>query len=130
LIVIPSYYNNGTNDGTPESHARNDGNTDSLASRTEAKSDVNLKDIREYIRTNQTEADTSLREMKVKTDSHHEKLMTIMKARKEKIRAMREACLEATEACLENKEPTSPEVESEAEHEEVPKRPQWKLSEH
>jgi hypothetical protein len=26
LIVIAAYYKNGTNGGTPESHARNDGN--------------------------------------------------------------------------------------------------------
>jgi hypothetical protein len=31
------------------------------------------------------------------------------------------ACQEATEACLESKEPVSMEVESVAEHEEVPK---------
>jgi hypothetical protein len=41
--------------------------------------------------------------MKAKMDSHHEKLMTIMKAGKEKIRVMREVC-------LESKEPTSLEM--------------------
>jgi hypothetical protein len=52
-------------------------------------------------------------------DSHHEKLIT--KAGKEKIQAMRDACLEKTEACLESKEPTSLEIEPVAVHEDVPK---------
>jgi hypothetical protein len=40
------------------------------------------------------------------------------------------ACQEATEACLESKKLTTLEVESEAEHEILRKRPQWKLLEH
>jgi hypothetical protein len=38
--------------------------------------------------------------------SHYEKLMTIMETGKEKIQAIREACLEKIEACLKNREPT------------------------
>jgi hypothetical protein len=40
--------------------------------------------------------------MKAKMNCHHKKLMMIMKAGKEKIEAMKEACLEKMEACLEN----------------------------
>jgi hypothetical protein len=62
-----------------------------------------------------------LTKMELKADSHREKLMAIMKAGKEKIEAMRMACLEMTEACLESKVPTSLEIKSEAEHQDVPK---------
>jgi hypothetical protein len=61
--------------------------------------------------------------LKAKMDSHHEKFMMIIKASKEKTQAMREAC-------LESEEPTSKEMQSIAEHEEVPKRLYWKLLEH
>jgi hypothetical protein len=47
--------------------------------------------------------------------------MTIMKSGKEKVEAMKEACLEKTEACLEGKEPASLEIEPMAVHEEAPK---------
>jgi hypothetical protein len=74
----------------------------------------------EEMRTNQPKADANQEEMKAKRDSHHEKLM-IMKAGKEKIQAVWEACLEITDFCLVSKEPTSEETKSKAEHEEVSK---------
>jgi hypothetical protein len=90
----------------------------------QAKMDTNLTEIKEDIKTNQAKVGANLREMKeemkTKMDSHHEMLMMIMKASKENIHAMREACLEKMDACLKSKEPTSGETESVAVHEEVP----------
>jgi hypothetical protein len=80
----------------------------------QAKTDPNLREIRagqEHLKE----------EMKAKMDSHHEKLMTLVKADKEKIEAIREACLEKTESCLESKEPVRLELESIAVHEDIPK---------
>jgi regulator of sirC expression with transglutaminase-like and TPR domain len=62
-----------------------------------------------------------LTKMENKMGSQREKLVVIMKAGKEKIVAMRMACLQKAEACLESKMPTSLEIKSEAEHEEAPK---------
>jgi hypothetical protein len=42
----------------------------------------------------QARTDSTQEDIKAKMDSYHEKLMTIMKASKEKIEAVREACLE------------------------------------
>jgi hypothetical protein len=74
------------------------------------KMDANLKEIREDIKTNQDKADIKKEETKAKTNSHHKKLMTIVRAGKEKIEAMREVCLEKVEAFLESKDPASLEV--------------------
>jgi hypothetical protein len=49
-----------------------------------------------------------------------EKLMAIKKVSKEKVEAMRDACLGKMKACLDSKEPTPMEM-SIAVHEEVPK---------
>jgi hypothetical protein len=65
----------------------------------------------EEMRTNQAKADTNQEEIQAKMDSHHGKLMTLMKAGKEKI--------ENTGTCLVSKKPTSEEIKSEAKHEEV-----------
>jgi hypothetical protein len=68
--------------------------------------------------------------MRANLHSHNEKLMTILTAGKEKMQATREAYFEKTEACLESKDPTSLEVESEAEYEEVPKEEAAVQTEH
>jgi hypothetical protein len=73
-----------------------------------------------YHKSNQAKAETN-QQMKAKMDSHHEKLMMIMKAGKKKTEAIRETCLENTEACLESKQPTSMEVESETKQQYVHK---------
>jgi hypothetical protein len=54
-LVVSSYYKNGTNDGTPESHARNDGNTGSLASQVnvyQAKMGAKMDDNKEKMDAN------------------------------------------------------------------------------
>jgi hypothetical protein len=55
--------------------------------------------------------------MMAKLDAHHERMMAKLDAHH--VRTM--ACLETTEAHLECKEPTLEEMESKAEHREVPK---------
>jgi hypothetical protein len=49
---------------------------------------------------NQAKAEVNQEEMKAKADSPHEKSMMIMRAGKEKIEAMGEACLEKVKAFL------------------------------
>jgi hypothetical protein len=53
-------------------------------------------------------------------DAHHERMTAWQEGMKANQDAT-EVCLEKTEACLESKEPTTLEVESKVEHEEVPK---------
>jgi hypothetical protein len=50
----------------------------------------------EDIRTTQAKEEANQEEMKAKMHINHEKLMTIMKGGKEKIEAIREACLEVS----------------------------------
>jgi hypothetical protein len=59
--------------------------------------------------------------LEVKLDARHERMMVRMDSKLEKIKAMRETCLGKTEACLESMEPTSLEIESGSELQEVPK---------
>jgi hypothetical protein len=69
LTSISSHYKKGTNDGALESHARNGGNADRFFSLwMEAKTDVNLKEIRAGQELLKEEM---LAKMEVKTDSHH-----------------------------------------------------------
>jgi hypothetical protein len=98
-IIVSSPYKNGTNDGTLESHAKNYGNTCSLA----YKMDANQAQIVNREEWTIAKMDVWLEEMKT-----WQKLMM--------------ACQEAMKACLESKEPTPLERESESEHQEVPKK--------
>jgi hypothetical protein len=66
------------------------------------------------LRTIQAKAVANQEEMKAKMVPHHENLITIIKVGKEKMEAVREGC-------LESKKPSSEEMKSEAEHEEVAK---------
>jgi hypothetical protein len=118
LVVIPPYYKNGTNDRTPESHARNDGNTDKFSSLPDG---YQRSQGRCQSRRNESQDGLSPQEVD-----------EIMEAGKEKIEAMREACLEKTEVCLESKEPASEEMKSNVEHKGDPKEEAavWKLLEH
>jgi hypothetical protein len=58
--------------------------------KAEAKADTNLKQIRAYQEILKEEI---LARMEAKMDSHHEKLMTTMKACKEKVETMRQRSL-------------------------------------
>jgi hypothetical protein len=91
LTIIQPKYKNGTNDGTPESHARNAAENDD-------------------IRTNRKKMGNQA-EMKAEMDLHREKLAATMKASKEKREDMRDDCLGYMEACLDSKEPTPLEIE-------------------
>jgi hypothetical protein len=108
-------------DGTPESHARNDGRNESrprkMTARFEAKADANYKEMKGEMKEVMKAQMASFVSW---MDIHQEK----MEAAIHVLRAWRRemmACQEMMEAHLECKEPTSEDMESEAEHWEVPK---------
>jgi hypothetical protein len=112
-----------------------------------AKMEANQREMRvmqKKIDANQIKADATLKEIWVGQEQLEEEMLAMMEARiganQEKmdawvaeLRTWRKEIMtfqEATEISLESKEPTSSEVESDAEHEEVPKNPHCKLLEH
>jgi hypothetical protein len=108
-----------------------------------AKTDANLRDMREEITARlETEIETNNEKFVVlrstlisrmdihlaRTEANQEEIIVKMDTHQESMRASinawrkeTTACQEAMEACLDSKEPTSLEVVSEVEHEEVPK---------
>jgi hypothetical protein len=86
----------------------------------EVKVDANLKEKKRRHK-NQPSQGRSKSRKNESQDGHHEKLMMIMKAGKENMEAMREACLEKIGACHESKETTPLEVGSVAVHVDVSK---------
>jgi 23S rRNA maturation-related 3'-5' exoribonuclease YhaM len=68
MIVILPHYGSGTNDGTPESHARNYGNTVSLASKMNAKQ-AEIKAMQQKMDANQAKMDATLKEIKAGQDA-------------------------------------------------------------
>jgi hypothetical protein len=75
-----------------------------MVARTEAKTDANIKEMEEAMRTNQGITDTALKEIITEVRAWRKETTT---------------CHEATEACLESKEPTSVQMESVTVHEEA-----------
>jgi hypothetical protein len=75
--------------------AKMDANQAEMLAQMEAKMDINLKEIKEAIRTNQGKTDFNLKEIIAEMRAW-QKEMTV--------------CQETTEACLESKEPTSVEI--------------------
>jgi polyribonucleotide nucleotidyltransferase len=55
-----------------------------------------LQEMNDDIRTNRKKMGANQAEIKAKMDSHHEKLMAIMKTSKEKVDDIRDACLGKT----------------------------------
>jgi hypothetical protein len=107
-------------DRTPESHARsgrNESQPRKMTARLAAKADANQREMKEEMKEVMKAQMASLLSW---MDIHHEKMEaaihTLRTWRKEMM-----ACQEMVEACLECKEPTSEDMESEAEHWEVPK---------
>jgi hypothetical protein len=104
-------------DGTPESHARNDVRNESqprkMMARLEAKTDANQKEMKEIMKA-------QMASLVSRMDIHQEK----MEATIHILRAWRKetmACQDMMEAYLEWKEPTLEDMQSEREHWEVPK---------
>jgi hypothetical protein len=63
MIIILPHYDSETNYGTPESHARNDGNTGSLASKMNAKQ-AEIKATQQKMDTNQAKMAATLKLIK------------------------------------------------------------------
>jgi hypothetical protein len=115
-VVILPYYGKGPNDGTILAEMKAEIRTN------QAKVEANIKEIKEEIRIKEVKEEAMIQnnqQILDKTDT------TDLEANREKV----EACLEKTVAYLERKEPIPEEIEGVAEHEEVHRRPWWKLSE-
>jgi predicted HAD superfamily phosphohydrolase len=110
-------YRHTTKNGTPESHARNDGNTGFLASHMDTD--------QAKIDTNQAENDTTLKEIRAGQELQKEEMLAKLDAYHKRMMTKMDSWLEKIEACLGKMKATDleaypAEIESEAEHEEVP----------
>jgi hypothetical protein len=96
LIDIPPYYKNGTNDGTPESHAK--------------KMDVNLKEINEDTKTNQAKADAKLKRIRAGQELLNEEMLAKMETNQERMMAKMDSQLKKMQACLGKMEANPEEI--------------------